>query len=99
MPTWWIGEPKNTRSPGSRASIGTWGSDSYCASALWGSDTPAAAHAYIVSPEQSNTSGPEPAYTYGFPSCASAVLTATEAWSLDGGRSCGGGVVVPPPEL
>ena len=30
----------------------------YCASALWGSDTPAAAHAYIVRPEQSNDVGP-----------------------------------------
>ena len=33
----------------------------YCASALWESDTPAAAQAYIVRPEQSNTSGPDPA--------------------------------------
>ena len=55
----------------------TCGSDWYCAAALCGSDTPAAAHAYIVRPEQSNESGPEPAYTYGLPSCAIAVSTAT----------------------
>src|SRR5580700_9319320 len=63
----------------------TCGNASYCASALWGRDTPAAAHANIVSPEQSKTSGPEPAYTYGLPSWASAVLTATWAWGFGAG--------------
>src|SRR5882757_5639214 len=85
-PTWWIGDPKNTRSPGCSSLCETWGSELYCASALCDSDTPAAAHAYIVSPEQSNESGPDPAYTYGLPSCALAVSTATCACELGAGR-------------
>ena len=41
--------------------------------------TPAARHAAIVSPEQSNAFGPAAAKTYGLPSCARAYATATAA--------------------
>ena len=85
IPTWWIGDPKNTRSPGSSWLMSTWGSESYWAAALCERETPAAAQAYIVRPEQSKTSGPEPAYTYGFPSWALAVSTATWASGLSAG--------------
>src|ERR1700741_219616 len=101
MPTWWIGFPKNTRSPGWSSDCETCGNDRYCASALWGSATPAAAHAYIVRPEQSKTSGPDPAYTYGLPSCARAVSTATCADPLGAGTLPGepalGSVTSPEP--
>src|SRR3954471_17551988 len=42
-----------------------------------GSEMPAAAYAYCVRPEQSKASGPAAAHTYGSPSWASAVSTAT----------------------
>src|SRR6476660_6043457 len=52
--------------------------------------TPAAAHAAIVSPEQSNVFGPAVANTYGFPSWARAYATAIAAFD-DAGTFGGGG--------
>src|SRR3954468_10954761 len=56
----------------------------------WGSETPAWAHAHIVSPEQSNpVSGLAPAYTYGTPITEYAALSA--AWAPAAGAGGGGG--------
>src|SRR5262245_4472720 len=91
MPTWWMGLPKNTRSPGSRALWETCGIALYWAAAECGRSTPAALHEYMVSPEQSNELGPAAPQTYGLPSWASAVWTATEAAPVGDGRSLGSG--------
>src|SRR5215475_5835381 len=84
MPTWL--SPANSRmSPGWIADSGTDGRPA-CPSLVRGIATPAAAHALIVSPEQSNPDphGPVPPKTYGQPSCAYANATAFPAWVLVG---------------
>src|SRR3954470_18965445 len=53
--------------------------------------TPAAAHAAMVSPEQSNVFGPAVANTYGLPSCARAYATAIAPRDDGGGGGGGGG--------
>src|SRR3954451_9703714 len=55
--------------------------------------TPAAAHAAMVSPEQSNVFGPAVANTYGLPSCARAYATAIAPRDDGGGGGGGGGDV------
>ncbi len=52
----------------------------YWSWAKWGKDTPAAPHASITRPEQSNEFGPAPPHWYGFPICASAHAIATFAF-------------------
>src|SRR5579875_1862019 len=66
-----------------------------CAAALCGSAAPAAAHAAIVSPEQSNEFGPEAPHTYGLPSCLSAYCTAALPLALPLSTIPAGTVVVP----
>jgi hypothetical protein len=56
--------------------------------------TPAAAHAAIVSPEQSNVFGPAVANTYGLPSWARAYATAIAAFDDAGTLGGGGGAGV-----
>ena len=53
MATWWIGLPKNIRPPGCTAPRDTRVVPLYCMPELCGSETPAAAQAALVSPEQS----------------------------------------------
>src|SRR6516162_10702194 len=84
MPTWL--SPANSRmSPGWSAESDTEGRPA-CASLVRGIATPAAAHACIISPEQSNPAphGPVPPNTYGQPSCAKTNATAFPAWVLVG---------------
>src|SRR6185369_9870778 len=52
---------------------------SHCATDQCGSDTPPARQAIIVSPEQSQRSGPAAAHSYGLPSCAIAKAMAARA--------------------
>src|SRR6266496_3356667 len=56
-----------------------------------GSDTPAAAQAYIVRPEQSNASGPAAPQLYGSPCWASATWTAFWAAEVVGPTATGTG--------
>src|SRR5437588_4977760 len=79
-----MGWPKKTRSPGWSWSTLTCLKEAYWSPAECAITTPACRHEDIVSPEQSNDAGPEPAQTYGLPICAIAARTATAAWSDDG---------------
>src|SRR2546422_11183378 len=87
-----MGWPKKTRSPGWSWSTLTCLKEAYWSAAECPMTTPACRHEDIVSPEQSNDAGPEPAQTYGLPICAIAARTATAAWSDEGtdGRASGG---------
>src|SRR2546427_5629328 len=76
-----MGRPKKTRSPGWSWSVLTCLNEAYWPAAECDITTPAARHEDIVSPEQSNVSGPDPAQTYRLPICPIAARTATEAWS------------------
>src|SRR6266478_4656895 len=84
IPTWWIGCPKKTRSPGWSWSVLTCLNEAYWSAAECAMTTPACRHEDIVRPEQSNVSGPAPAQTYRLPICAIAARTATAAWSDEG---------------
>src|SRR5689334_22712262 len=69
-----------------------WRTLPHCCAALCGSATPAAFHAIMVRPEQSNVFGPAVPKTYFLPSCAYAYATALPAWpeTLGGGIGFGG---------
>src|SRR4051794_13877192 len=84
MPTWWIGLPKNTRSPGCRSDCATRWVTAYCCWLECGSETPPRAQAHMVSPEQSKVDGPAAAHSYGLPICAYASATAAPARPLAG---------------
>src|SRR5882672_7928217 len=79
-----MGRPKKTRSPGWSWSVLTCLNEAYWPAAECDITTPAARHEDIVSPEQSNVSGPAPAQTYRLPICPIAARTATAAWSEAG---------------
>src|SRR5437879_6961068 len=79
-----MGWPKKTRSPGWIWSALTCLKEAYWSAAECAMTTPACRHEDIVSPEQSNDAGPDPAHTYGLPICATAARTATAAWSDEG---------------
>src|SRR3954466_10481194 len=64
-----------------------------CEPEEWAMLTPAAPHAALVRPEQSNVFGPEVANTYGLPSCARAYATATAARDDGAGAGEEGGGV------
>src|SRR5829696_369444 len=96
MPTWWMGLPKNTRSPGWSSERATRVPELICIPDECGRETPACAQAHMVRPEQSKASGPAAAHTYGLPSFDLAASTATAARPLTGtfaggGSTAGGG--------
>src|SRR5680860_1804617 len=75
MPTWWIGEPKKTRSPGRRSSRATGTPTPNRARLAWGSDTPSCAKEYLTRPEQSKPLGDSPPHTYRTPTYCIATPT------------------------
>src|SRR5437762_13763631 len=85
MPSWWIGLPKKTRSPGWRSPSDTRLVASYWAEAEWGSEWPACPQLHIVRPEQSKLSGPAAPYSYGLPIWRRASSTAPDASFETGG--------------
>src|SRR5215203_3009498 len=77
-------------SPGASADTETGVPEPICILDECGRETPAAAQAYMVRPEQSNASGPAAAHTYGLPSLDRAAAIATDARSLAGTSDTGG---------
>src|SRR4030081_2663036 len=84
----WLAPANTRRAPGWSADVDTGGGAAHCSALVRGIDTPAAAHAAWVSPEQSKPwlHGPVPPNTYGQPSWFCANWTAAPApWPLTGG--------------